>query len=199
MIIRRPAATPSAARNRLHAFKTLFQPVCQTQLQAVPDTGDNRVEGGGLTSKRQSIESCFRGLRRLIMPHNMGINSSFPAVPFWQRFQERINMLNQVGGEQMDASALAAFDEETEELIREAYGETNDRLEAYRYATMAEAESVVNLPESAQEEAAQDLPKKAIQQRRQVLEGCRSEFEEVEVKEAQALAGEDHEDPPGMS
>jgi hypothetical protein len=72
-------------------------------------------------------------------------------------------------------------------------------LEAYRYATMAEAESVVNLPESAQEEAAQDLPKKAIQQRRQVLEGCRSEFEEVEVKEAQALAGEDHEDPPGMS
>ena len=64
------------------------------------------------------------------------------------------------------------------------------------YATLAEAETLVNLPESAQEQSAQDLPKKAIQQRRQVLEGIISELHDVEGNETAALTGEDHEDPP---
>jgi hypothetical protein len=52
------------------------------------------------------------------------------------------------------------------------------------------------MPESAQEQSAQDLPKKALQQRRQVLEGIMSEFQDVEGKENEVLTGEDHEDPP---
>jgi hypothetical protein len=133
------------------------------------------------------------------MPHNTGINSSFPEIPLWQQFEERIKILNGLGTGQSDPSTLADFDAETEQLIRSAYGKANDRLEAYRYATTAEAESVVNLPESAQEELAQDLPKKAIQQRRQVLEVCLSELRDEETREAAALTGEDREDPPMMS
>jgi len=133
------------------------------------------------------------------MPHNTGINPSFPETPLSEKFQQRVEMLSQIGGGPA-GSALADFDAETERLIREAFGkDANNRLEAYRYATMAEAESVVNMPESAQEESAQDLPKKAIQQRRQVLEGIVSELQGVEAKEEVALTGEDHEDPPMMS
>ena len=129
------------------------------------------------------------------MSPNTGINPSFPDTPVSEKFRAQIERLTHLPG----AQTLADFDTETERLIREAYGEANDRLEAYRYATMAEAESMVNLPESAQEESAQDLPKKAIQQRRQVLEGIISELEAVESKEVAALTGEDREDPPMMS
>jgi hypothetical protein len=129
------------------------------------------------------------------MTHNTGINPSFPETPFSQRFRDQIERLHGLSGGQ----ALADFDTKTEQLIRDAYGETNDRLEAYRYATMAEAENIVNLPESAQEESAQDLPKKAIQQRRQVLEAIISELQETEAREEGALIGDDHEDPPMMS
>jgi hypothetical protein len=72
-------------------------------------------------------------------------------------------------------------------------------MEAYEYATLAEAEAVVNIPESAQEPLSQDLPQKAIQQRRQVLQGVVNELEAMEKKEEEALTGEDHEDPPGLT
>jgi hypothetical protein len=47
----------------------------------------------------------------------------------------------------------------------------------------------VNLPESAQEESVQDLPRKAIQQRRQVLEGCLAELRSAKETEAAGLKG----------
>ena len=58
---------------------------------------------------------------------------------------------------------------------------------------------MVNLPEEAQETLEVDLPKKSLQQRRQVLLGILSELEEIEDAEEDALTGEDHEDPPGIS
>ena len=42
---------------------------------------------------------------------------------------------------------------------------------------MAEAEALVNMPESAQESLSEDLPKKAIQQRRQLLNAVLAELE----------------------
>jgi hypothetical protein len=56
----------------------------------------------------------------------------------------------------------------------------------------------VNLPESAQKPIAKDLPKTALQQRRQVLLGILTEVEELEAKEATVLTGEDREDPPSV-
>jgi hypothetical protein len=94
---------------------------------------------------------------------------------------------------------LEAFDRDTERFIERVFGPADRRLEVYKYAIAGEAERMVNLPEAAQEELAVDTAKKAIQQRRQVLLALRSELDEAEAKEEEALTGEDREDPPGMS
>jgi hypothetical protein len=92
-----------------------------------------------------------------------------------------------------------AFDLETQELLGRIYGRSHKYVESYRYATLGEAEAMVNLPESAQEPMARDLPKTGLQQRRQVLQGVLSEIQDLEAQESQMLVGEDREDPPGMS
>lgn len=43
-----------------------------------------------------------------------------------------------------------------------------------------------------------DLPKTAVQQRRQVLLGILTEMKEMEAQEVTMLTGEDHEDPPSI-
>jgi hypothetical protein len=91
------------------------------------------------------------------------------------------------------------FDAETEELIAKIYGATHQYVESYRYAALGEAEAMVNLPESAQEEQARDIPKKGLQQRRQVLQSILTDLQELERQEANVLEGEDREDPPGLS
>ncbi len=81
--------------------------------------------------------------------------------------------------------------------MRQTYGEAHQYVETYVYACMAEAEVIVNMPESAQESLSQDLPQKAIQQRRQLLNVVLAELETLETEETKALTGEGHEDPPG--
>lgn len=93
---------------------------------------------------------------------------------------------------------LERFDAETEALLGRFYGASHKYVEAYKYATVAESEALVNLPESAQEPLARDLPKTALQQRRQVLLGILTEMQDMEAKEATMLTGEDHEDPPNI-
>jgi primosomal protein N' len=106
--------------------------------------------------------------------------------------------LEALGHRQATDQELAQFDEETEQLLIHTFGTSDKRIETYKYASLGEAETMVNLPESAQEQTAQDVPKKAIQQRRQVLEGIVSELQNSEETEEKALTGEDHEDPPMM-
>lgn len=77
---------------------------------------------------------------------------------------------------QVDSANLDDFDTETEQLILRTFGDGTTLLEAYELATMGEAESIVNIPQAAQEDAAQDIPHKALEQRRQVLEACLSEL-----------------------
>jgi hypothetical protein len=126
-------------------------------------------------------------------------NASFSPLTRSQQFQTQIDKLEAMSRNPISPRELADFDTETEQLLLSTFGPETNRVETYKYATMAEAETLVNLPESAQEAPAQDLPKKALQQRRQVLEGCVSELREAEAKEAEVLSGEDHEDPPMMS
>ena len=57
----------------------------------------------------------------------------------------------------------------------------------------------MNLPESAQEPQTRDIPKKGLQQRRQLLQSILTELQELEAQEADVLTGEDREDPPGPS
>src|SRR5215216_66838 len=94
---------------------------------------------------------------------------------------------------------LEAFDVETEALLGRLYGESHPYLETYKYASLGEAEALLNLPESAQEQLTEDRPKTAIQQRRQALLGIVTEMQDLEAKEENLLTGEDREDPPGYS
>ena len=125
-------------------------------------------------------------------------NSSFGPVTRSDRFRSQMRKLDSLA-RSSDTRLLAQFDTDTETLLIETVGTASENLEAYKYAIVGEAETMINLPESAQEAAAQDLPKKAVQQRRQVLEGCLTALKEAEAKEEQVLTGEDHEDPPVMS
>jgi hypothetical protein len=125
-------------------------------------------------------------------------NSSFGPVTRSDRFRTQMRKLESLT-RSAETGVLEQFDAETEHLLIETFGTASENLEAYKYATVGDAETMINLPESAQETGGQDLAKKALQQRRQVLEGCITILEEAEAKEEQVLTGEDHEDPPLMS
>ena len=124
-------------------------------------------------------------------------NSSFGPVSRSDRFRTQMHKLESLK-RSSDTRVLEQFDAETEHLLIETFGTGSENLEAYKYAAVGDAETIINLPESAQESMAQDVPQKALQQRRQVLQGCVAVLEEAESKEEQVLTGEDHEDPPMM-
>ena len=131
------------------------------------------------------------------MPHT---NVSFSAPSRTERLERQIDTLEHLSKDETlneTSETLIAFDAETEQLLIDLYvGPT--QLEAYKYATLGEAEAIVNLPESAQLEPDRDDFKKSLQHRRQVILGCAAEFREAEVTEVQALTGEDREDPPAL-
>ena len=91
------------------------------------------------------------------------------------------------------------FDTETEDILMKIYGANHKYVESYKYATVGEAEALVNLPESAQEPQTRDIPKKGLQQRRQVLQSILTDLQGLESQETELLTGEDREDPPGPS
>ena len=104
-------------------------------------------------------------------------------------FTEQIKKLEAFRHGEADSTELDEFDAETEQLILRTFREDTHLLEAYGLAIMGEAESIVNMPQQAQEDAVQDLPRKAIQQRRQVLEGCLAELHSTKETEAAGLKG----------
>src|SRR3989449_8203408 len=91
-------------------------------------------------------------------------------------FTEQIKKLEAFRHGLVDSTALDEFDAETEQLILRTFREDTHLLEAYGLAIMGEAENIVNIPQQAQEDAAQDIPRMAIEQRRQVLEACLAEL-----------------------
>jgi hypothetical protein len=52
---------------------------------------------------------------------------------------------------------LAELDIACEGVISQVFGESSEFMEAYEYAKLGEAASLVNLPEEAQENGAQDI------------------------------------------
>ena len=83
-----------------------------------------------------------------------------------------------------DPAALEEFDEETEQLIIQRFGDATNHLEAYELAMMGEAETIVNMQQAAQEDATQDLFHKGLEQRRQVLEGCLADLADIAARPA---------------
>lgn len=127
------------------------------------------------------------------------INPSFSPERRSDHIRTQIQKLEELGHACVDEKAWGKFDSETEQILRRMFGATHSYLESYKYASLAEAEALVNMPEGAQEDLSQDLPQKAFQQRRQLLHVILAELENVEGVEEEALAGEDHEDPPSLT
>jgi hypothetical protein len=123
-------------------------------------------------------------------------NASFSPKMRSDELKQQIGKLEKLDHRAPVLPTLEGFDAETEGLLGRLYGPGHKYVEAYKYATVAETEALVNLPESAQEPMAKDLPKTAVQQRRQVLLGILTELQDMEAKEVSMLTGEDHEDPP---
>ncbi len=123
-------------------------------------------------------------------------NASFSPKMRSDELKEQIRKLEQLDHRAPVLPSLEAFDTETEALLGRVYGAGHKYIDAYKYATVAETEALVNLPESAQEPLAKDLPKTAVQQRRQVLVGILAEMKGMEAQEVAMLTGEDREDPP---
>ncbi|HZH48182.1 MAG TPA: hypothetical protein VFD86_00290 [Nitrospira sp.] len=125
-------------------------------------------------------------------------NASFTRRMWSDELKAQIGKLEALDHRAPIHPTLESFDTETEALLGRLYGESHRYLETYKYATVAETEALVNLPESAQEPMAKDLPKTALQQRRQVLLGILTDMQDMEAKEKTMLTGEDHEDPPSI-
>ncbi len=111
----------------------------------------------------------------------------------------QIQKLEELGHSCEDGKAWGQYDSETEELLTQTFGATHQYLESYKYASLGEAEALVNMQEGGHEAPSRDIPKKAFQQRRQLLHVILAELEELEKVEEQALIGEDHEDPPSLT
>ncbi|MFQ5990952.1 MAG: cyclic nucleotide-binding/CBS domain-containing protein [Nitrospiraceae bacterium] len=84
-------------------------------------------------------------------------------------------------------TSLDEFDGVTETLISRVFGEASELAEAYEYAKLGEAASLVNLPEEAQESGAQDIEQASLQQRKRVLDSCLSALEGL--RNTRVLAG----------
>ena len=90
--------------------------------------------------------------------------------------------------------SLEDFDQSAERVISRVFGESSEMLEAYQYAKVGEAASLVNLQEEAQESGAHDTYREGLQQRKRVLDSCITELEALRPtagrnSEAGALAG----------
>ena len=97
------------------------------------------------------------------------------------RLREQLAQIQRLPSRQnrMSGAALTEFDAVTELAISEIFGEASDFAEAYEYAKLGEAASLVNLPEEAQEHGAHDVERESLQQRKRVLDSCISQLEEL--------------------
>jgi hypothetical protein len=127
------------------------------------------------------------------------INSMYHARLRSDDLKAQIDKLEGLAHHTVVNPTFETFDAETEDILAKIYGATHRYVESYKYATLGEAEAMVNLPESAQEPLTRDMPKKGLQQRRQVLQSILTDLQELERQEDSALEGEDREDPPGLS
>lgn len=125
-------------------------------------------------------------------------NASFAPFTRSEALRAQLDLLASMDHENLNQRSLETFDAQTQTLLARLYGDTHQYVEVYTYATMGEAEALVNLPESAQEPQSRDRAKTGLQQRRQALSGMLSEMEVLEAQESVVLSGEDREDPPSI-
>lgn len=120
--------------------------------------------------------------------HMTNTDPSFSPLEHSDQFRAQLENLEKLGHAQSGAPCdLTEFDEETERLLRQTFGNAHECVETYGLATTAEA--LVNLLKSSQEYLSHDFPQKALQQRRQVLHAAVADLEHLEKGEAEAYPG----------
>ena len=127
------------------------------------------------------------------------VNSMYHAESRVDGLKAQIHKLEGLAHHTVVNPTFDQFDADTEDMLIKIYGANHQYVESYKFATVGEAEALVNLPESAQEPLTRDIPKKGLQQRRQVLQGILTDLQPLEAQETDSLTGEDREDPPGLS
>jgi hypothetical protein len=127
------------------------------------------------------------------------VNSMYHAQSRSDGLKAQIDKLEALAHHTVVNPTFDQFDADTLDMLINIYGANHQFVESYKYATVGEAEVLVNLPESAQEPLTRDVPKKGLQQRRQVLQGILTDLQTLEAQETDLLTGEDREDPPGPS
>mgnify|MGYP003558289982 CR=1 FL=1 len=109
------------------------------------------------------------------------VNSMYRAQTRSDDLKAQIEKLEGLAHHTAVNPTFERFDAETEDILMKIYGENHKYVE------------------SAQEPQTRDIPKKGLQQRRQVLQSILTDLQGLEVQEAELLTGEDREDPPGPS
>ena len=103
-------------------------------------------------------------------------NSTCGTASLLDRLRTQVHKLESLSRSE-DRHDLEEFDAETEDLLVEAFGTASESLEAYKYATVGDAERMTNLAVPAQTSPSHHVPPKRLHLRRQILEGCVSLLE----------------------
>src|SRR5207249_8947431 len=74
-----------------------------------------------------------------------------------ERLRQQLVKFQPLLSSRSTAGSLEEFDLATERLIGRVFGEASELLEAYEYAKLGEAASLVNLPEERSEEHTSEL------------------------------------------
>lgn len=91
------------------------------------------------------------------MPHTNASFSPFNRIYRIYRLERQLEKLDGVVHENVSIEEIADFDANTEKLLINLYSASSEQLESYKYATLGEAEAIVNLPESAQQPLVRDV------------------------------------------
>ena len=79
------------------------------------------------------------------------VNSMYHAQTRSDALKSQIEKLEGLAHHTVVNPTFDQFDAETEDILITIYGANHRYVESYKYATVGEAEALVNLPESAQE------------------------------------------------
>lgn len=94
-----------------------------------------------------------------------------------ERLRQQLARFKPLLSRRQGGEPLAEFDSVTETLLSAVFGTSSQIVEAYEYAKVGEAASLVNLPEEAQESGAHDVQQESLHQRKRVLESAISDLE----------------------
>jgi hypothetical protein len=84
--------------------------------------------------------------------------------------EQRIHEFDQLLARGASNEAVREFDEGTELVLSDVFGNPSEILEAYAYAQLGEAAGWINLPEEGQLEGEQDVERQSLHQRKAVLQ-----------------------------